>query len=43
MDSDQSFLSEIIRKLEDIQSNTCDEDINSEIVNLILFIETVID
>ena len=39
MDANKSFLLEIIRKLEDIQSNTIDEDTNNEIQELLFFIE----
>jgi hypothetical protein len=37
--SNQSFLLEIIWKLQDIQSDTIDEDVNNEIMKLIQFIE----
>jgi NADH:ubiquinone oxidoreductase subunit E len=42
MKSDQSFLIEIIKKIQEIQSNTIDEDTIHEITELLEFIEQVI-
>jgi hypothetical protein len=39
MDSNKSFLLEIVWKLQDIQSNTTDEDTNNELMGVINLIE----
>jgi hypothetical protein len=42
MNKDQTFLQEIISKLEDIRRETADLDTYSDISELIVFIETAI-